>query len=192
MSNLKPDIVMGSVTQLNPEAIREDFPGIKAIAFDLDKTLTGQHDPAIPDEHLETIQVLSDAQFNIGIISNARSFVRAGRVHQIKGQIGRAIRSEVFVVTSLELNGVSKPSSEPFEMMAIKMSMQPWQIGYVGDQLFKDILGARRANYGLSVLVAPFGEGDNPGVKYLQRPIESIARLGMGLPFRTKKFGNKV
>ncbi len=189
MSNLRPNIVVGSVTQLNPEVLIEKHPGVIGIAFDMDKTLTGQHDLTIPDAHLETLQALSEANYELGIISNARDVARTGRVRQIADYASKAIGRELHVVTSVELHGVSKPATLPFTTMSRKMRLDPSQTGYVGDQLFKDILGANRSNYGLSILVTPFGEGDNPGVKYLQRPVESLARVGLGLPFRTKNFG---
>ena len=191
MSCLRPTFAIGSVVEINPEALREEYPDIGAITFDLDKTLTGQHDSTIPDEHLETLQGLAEAHFELGFISNATSNERARRVHTIARRTGGIVGEEIIVVTSLELGGTRKPSGEPFELMARKMSRRPHQLGYVGDQIFKDILGANRAGYGLSVLVAPFGEGDDPRVKYLQRPVEALARLGMGLPFRAKSFGKQ-
>lgn len=62
---------------------------------------------------------------------------------------------------------------------------------HIGDQLLKDIWGANRAGYAGSVLVAPYGEGDDPAVKYLQRPFEATVRPFVGLPFRPKNFGKK-
>ena len=51
----------------------------------------------------------------------------------------------------------------------------------VGDQLFKDVLSARRA--GVRALLVPrLGPSDHNGVRYLQRPVERVLRPLLGLP----------
>lgn len=47
---------------------------------------------------------------------------------------------------------------------------------------FKDVLGANRSEYGTSVLVAPYGNGDDRLVRYLQRPLEAAIRPAIGSP----------
>ena len=81
-----------------------------------------------------------------------------------------------------------KPNRALFDNTAAELGIAAARICHGGGQILKDIYGAHRAGYGGTVLVAPYGEGDHPGVRYLQRPLEALLRPALGLPFLTRDF----
>lgn len=85
--------------------------------------------------------------------------------------------------------GKKKPFKPVFKIMSEVMSIPPQNLCYVGDQLLKDVFGANRSGFGGSILVSPYGKGDDPRVKYLQRPLEALIRPVIGLSFLSKNFG---
>jgi len=188
MSDLKPTLCIGSVAELQPDLLLGQVPGLSAITFDLDKTLTGQHEWSIPYVNIEALIAIDALGLRIGIISNANSRSRTSRVHILADTASGYLDEPIEVVTSLEVGGKKKPLRQPFDKMAEKLAIRNNEMCHVGDQLLKDVLGANRADCGGSVLVRPFGRGDDPRVKYLQRPIEAAIRPLLGLPFLVKNF----
>ncbi|MCL2451850.1 HAD hydrolase-like protein [Candidatus Saccharibacteria bacterium] len=73
--------------------------------------------------------------------------------------------------------GHSKPWPDIFTIAAQMSNVDPAYAAAIGDQLLKDIDGAKRAGYQLAIETAPFGK-EHPGVHYLQRPFEALRRLG--------------
>jgi HAD superfamily phosphatase (TIGR01668 family) len=191
MIELAPTLCLPSVAYLQPEMLLNEMPNIKAVTFDLDKTLTGQHELIVPDEHVEALARLNEADLLLGIISNAPDLFRTTRARTIASDISERIGADIKVVTSYMVDGEKKPYRTPYDRMSKELMVPNGKICYVGDQLFKDILGATNAGYAGSVLVQPYGGGDDPRVKYLQRPIEALVRPMLGLPLRTKNFGRQ-
>ncbi len=188
MNNLRPSTFLGSVAEINYFRLLRVFPGLDGVMFDLDKTLVGQYEEEVPEEHMEALILISGLGLRLGIISNAGSEDRTQRVRQVAKDIERAVGDDVPVVTSYMVGGKVKPFRPVFDAMASKVGIKNSRLCYVGDQLLKDVLGANRAGYGGSILVAPYGSGDDPGVRYLQRPIEAAIRRSMGLPLFYRNF----
>lgn len=186
---LRPTLCLDSVVSLTPDLLRETVPDAAGVAFDLDKTLAGQHELGLTNEHMEALANLSEARFALGIISNAASQVRTNRVRVFANDIGETLCTKIAVVTSHMVAGKKKPLRPVFDRMSTELGIENRCLIYVGDQLLKDVLGANRAGYGGSVLVAPYGSGDDPRVRFLQRPIEAALRPLVGMPFWTKNFG---
>ncbi len=61
-----------------------------------------------------------------------------------------------FVVDSFNL-GIAKPNPAIFEVACDQLELPLDQVGYVGDSLFHDVLGARKAGLGVAWLVDPLG-----------------------------------
>jgi HAD superfamily phosphatase (TIGR01668 family) len=188
MSNLRPTISVASVTEITPSVLSEVLPHVGGVVFDLDKTLVGQHEENIPQRHLDALLALRSAGLALGIISNASSETRTHRVQMMASSIGDVIGTQLTVVTSRMVGGKKKPLRPVFDQLSSNIGIANNRLCYVGDQLLKDILGANRAEYAGTVLVAPYGHGDDPRVKYLQRPIEALIRPLVGVPLFTKNF----
>ena len=186
---LRPTQCLASVAELNLQRLASEVPSLNGITWDLDKTLVGQHESVVPEAHLEVMQMISKYGYKQGIISNAGSHERTDRVNTIAKNIGHAIGSKIYVVTSLMVGGKRKPLRPPYDEMSRLMDVPNKHLCHIGDQLLKDIFGANRSGYAGSVLVAPYGEGDDLGVKYLQRPLEAAIRPFLGLPLLSKNLG---
>lgn len=194
MSNLRPSHCVASVALLNPidsEHFRDVFAQFDGVTWDLDKTLVGQHEDTLPPAHSEVMLALNALGKRQGLISNASSEHRTSRVLRIADGLSNLLGREIAVVTSRMVGGKKKPLRPAFDKMANNLGLENEQLCHVGDQLLKDVLGANRAGYGGSVLVAPYGLGDDPGVKYLQRPVEALLRPALGLPLLSKDFSKK-
>jgi putative hydrolase of the HAD superfamily len=103
--------------------------------------------PEVPD----TLARLKSAGYRLGVISNVVSL----------GQVPRNLRAygldhffEV-VVTSSSF-GYRKPSPRIFWEATRQLDLPPAACAYVGDTLSRDVAGARRAGYGLSIQIKSF------------------------------------
>jgi len=162
--------------------------GFKALSLDVDKTFMGQHRTELTTEMQEKFIELDESNLRIALTSNAPKQHRHERVADIGMRIGRLIHSEVVISTSFKLSAPGKPHRALFDNAEAELGVPREYICHVGDQILKDVYGANKAGYGRTVLVAPYGEGDHLGVKYVQRPLEAIIRPTIGLPFLTKNF----
>lgn len=191
MIKLRPSYHVGSIVELSPTTIRQKYPNLEGFGWDLDGILIGYDELIVPNNHVAKLKEFTECGFEQGILCNASSPKRARRVKEIAEHISERIDYDLVVVTS-SMDGVSKkPSITGFNELAAKLSVHGSNMGFGGDQLFKDILGANRAEYGLTVLVAPFGEGDDWRVRYLQRPAEAVVRLALRLPFNPEDFSER-
>ena len=188
MSNLRPLETVRSVAEICIEDLIVEVPLLAAIAFDLDKTLVGQHETEIPDQHIEALIMMSGLGLHLGLISNAASQQRTERVLGFAETITSLTGRKTVAVTSRMVGGKKKPLTPVFNQFSAETGIDKHRIIYVGDQLFKDVLGANRAGYAGGILVAPYGQGDDPRVKYLQRPLEALVRPLVGAPLSTKHF----
>ena len=153
-----PRGVYPSVTQIRPEALAAR--GIRLVLADLDNTLVryGPGDPA--PEVLAWREGLRTAGVELFLLSNSRKPDRPGRY---------AKRLDIPY-----LGHAGKPRTAGFEQAMARMGRTAGQTAMVGDQIFTDILGARRMGI-LALLVEPIQLAGNPG-RYL--------RYGAEWPFR--------
>jgi len=185
---IRPTITVRSVADIDPEQFLKEYPEVKGISWDLDKTLTGQYDDEIPHDNLEIIRAFDELGVIQGIVSNAQSVARTRRVYRIAEKCHGV---QMHVMTSMMADGRRKPRTPVFHGIAEQMGVSGRNIAHVGDQLLKDIVGANLAGFAVSVLVAPYGTGDVWGVRYVQRPIEVVLRPFVGAPLLTQNFGDK-
>lgn len=188
MVNLRPTYYVKSVAEMNPSEYLQYMPGLQGMAFDLDKTLVGQHEETLPSSHIDTLAAIGELGLRVGLISNAASAERTERVKAMADYMSEIVGSEVVAVTSRMVSGKKKPLRPVFDEFSRRSEILNEHLLFVGDQIFKDILGANRAGYAGTVLVAPYGHGDDWRVKFFQRPVEAAIRPLLGVPFLTKNF----
>lgn len=156
--SLIPDRVYGSIFDIRPEALRAR--GITLLLADLDNTLAkyGQKEP---DGRVTAWRdALAAAGVELFLLSNSRKPGRARRFAQALG---------------IPYQGHSgKPGTGGYLRAMERMGRTPEQTAMVGDQIFTDILGARRAGV-LAILVEPIELKGNPG-RYLRYAVETPFR----------------
>jgi predicted HAD superfamily phosphohydrolase YqeG len=160
------------------------------ISCDLDGSIIGQNDERISDPYLEKFEELAadERVTGFGVLSNAGAD-RNQRAHSIADQVAEATSGPVITITSHEV-GHLKPHRAMWRSLSSAAGVEVDNICHIGDQLPKDVWGGNYAGCGATVLVPPFRvTGEHPGTHYAQRPAEAVARLLLGLPFRTANFG---
>ena len=124
-----PDAVFGSLTDITPEFLRAR--GVRDVLVDLDNTLGVRH-PSTPTPEAEAwIECLRGNGFRVVVLSNARNPARAAAFCELLGlpHIARA----------------GKPRRGGFLQAARALNRAPGELVMVGDQIFTDMLGARRS-----------------------------------------------
>lgn len=156
--SLLADRVFPSVQAISPRWLAQE--GITLLLADLDNTLSAYGVPE-PDEPVRAWErALREAGVTLFILSNNRKPERARRYAQSLGvpYIGHA--------------GKPKPGS--FHRAMEQMGVGPGQTAIVGDQIFTDILGAKRTGV-LALMVEPIQLAGNPG-RYLRYAVEEPFR----------------
>ena len=157
--SLLPHRVYPSVCDIDPADLAR--AGITLVLADLDNTLA-KYGQAEPDRPVRAWRdALAQAGIALFLLSNSRKPGRAGRFAQALDipYLGRA----------------GKPGRRGFLAAMAQMGAGPAHTAMVGDQIFTDILGARRAGI-TALLVEPIELAGNPG-RYLRYAIETPFRL---------------
>lgn len=156
--SLVPDRVYQSVCDISPQALARQ--GITLLLADLDNTLA-RYRQREPDQAVRAWkEALALQGVSLFLLSNSRKPGRAAQFAQALGipYVGRA----------------GKPGRRGFERAMEQAGVSPSQTAMVGDQIFTDILGARRAGV-LAFLVEPIELAGNPG-RYLRYAVETPFR----------------
>lgn len=133
---LIPCVYQKNVFEIDYQALKD--MGIKCLLFDLDNTIVPYNEKH-PD--CRTMNLMSDLsrEFHTIIMSNNG----AARVKSI---------GEEFGIESMPNS--QKPLSANYNKVLGKYGYQPYEVAFIGDQLFTDILGANRVGL-VSILVDP-------------------------------------
>ena len=99
----------------------------------------------------ETIRELHEMGIRQGIVSN---IISTSFVPHIVRELGIAEYMECIVMSSV--TGIRKPDRRNFDIAMEQMGVLPSETGYVGDQIARDVIGARNAGMGLVIRL------DNP------------------------------
>lgn len=191
VSQFKPTAVVADITGISAEWLQSR--GVTAVGFDLDRTIIGHFDEEVPEEFLNHLRMLHKASFKVIIISNVHTPPRQERFRRIINNIVASGISNLISVTPADVGGKGKPSSAPFIFAAKLSNSKQSEMAYVGDQLLKDSYGAARAGYKTTVLVHPYGKGDNLAVRFLQRPtIDLFFKLYHHLPILKKSYTKAI
>jgi len=148
---LQPDERVASVHEVTPRWLAER--GLDGLLVDLDDTLLPAAAERVDESVYAWFHGLREAGVRLAILSNGE----AGRVRAV---------SEAAGVPALALAG--KPFGRAFKRGLRLIDLPAHRTAMVGDQLFTDVLGAKRA--GLSaVLVTPLSPGKLPHTRLARR-----------------------
>ena len=156
--SLIPDRVYQSIYDIDPAALRQ--AGVTLLLADLDNTLAKYGQPE-PDQALRDWKTaLEAAGVELYLLSNSRKPTRASHFAQ---------------ALDIPYQGHSgKPGTAGYFRAMERMGRKPEQTAMVGDQIFTDILGARRAGI-KAFMVEPIQLRGNPG-RYLRYAVEEPFR----------------
>jgi len=150
---LEPTILRHRLYQISPGLLQS--MGVKAIALDVDNTLTLHNSQVVPPEVQAYLQQLQGMGFRLFIISNNSR----ARVAPFAGRLGLE-----FVCSA------AKPLTFGLRRACRRFGVERGQLLLVGDQLFTDILAARL--FGCpSALVTPF-QLEQHGFLHFKRLLE--------------------
>lgn len=164
--SLIPDWVCPSIFHVEPKWLA--WKGITLLLADLDNTLA-KYSQSEPTSQVRAWKDgLKAAGVELFLLSNSRKPTRAKAYAQALGipYLGHA----------------GKPKTGGFEQAMAQMGRTAAQTAMVGDQIFTDILGAKRAGV-LAIMVEPIELAGNPG-RYVRYAVEQPFRL---LGKRSKK-----
>ena len=181
---IRPDHVIDAVAHLTVDALRSRAPGVTVLCFDIDGTLTDYHAPTVPAPVTDHLRGLADAGYQTFVVSNCYG----ERVHEVHRLFAPHVTG---VITPEDLVDRATPDATPRRhgkpapdmvlAAANRAGAAPREVLMVGDQMFKDVLAARRAG-ARALLVPRLGPSDHAGVRFLQRPLERVLRPVLGLP----------
>ncbi|MCI8594061.1 MAG: YqeG family HAD IIIA-type phosphatase [Oscillospiraceae bacterium] len=157
--SLLPDYCCGSIYEVAPEKLRA--LGVTLLLADLDNTLVS-YDEALPSERLRAyVKELQQTGVDLFLLSNSRKPVRPKRF------------AEALDIPYLGHAG--KPKTGGYKTAMERMNRTAAETMMVGDQVFTDVLGAKRAGVRV-ILLRPIRLAGNPG-RYLRYGVEMPMRL---------------
>ena len=157
LSFICPDKCVDKVTDVSLTELSEN--GIRVIFVDLDNTLTALGSSKVSEPVRQWIERAKELGFQVVIVSNAGLRKRVSQVADALGIVGIA--------------AAGKPRRFVFRRYLEWKGLKPSQAVMIGDQLFTDILGAKRAGM-KAILVEPLTERRFITGR-IQRPLELLA-----------------
>ena len=155
LKNFYADAYFNNITDISPDYLKSK--GIKGIILDIDNTLIG-HNVPMPDEKILThLRYLESAGLKLCVVSNNKY----ERVKSFSEKIGVAY----FVHDAL------KPRARGYNLASQEMGLKMESIAAVGDQIFTDVWGARRAGC-FAILTKPLHKGGEGFLIAIKRILE--------------------
>ena len=140
--NFYADAYFENITHVPPSYLKEK--GIRGIILDIDNTLIG-HDVPIPDEKvLSHLRLFESEGLKLCVVSN-NSY---DRVRNFSEKIG----------VSYFVHKALKPRAYGYDLASAEMELPKSEIAAIGDQIFTDVWGARRAGC-FAILTKPLHKG---------------------------------
>ena len=99
----------------------------------------------------ETLEALQQRGYRLGVISNTASLYSVFDVLERYG-----IRDYFSDVTLSSVTGYRKPNPGIFKIALRQMQARPEQCAYVGDTLSRDVIGAKRLQFGAAIQIRSF------------------------------------
>ncbi|HZJ10868.1 MAG TPA: YqeG family HAD IIIA-type phosphatase [Trueperaceae bacterium] len=150
--SLRPDLRVDSLAEVTPALLAS--LGVSSVFVDLDDTLIASDSDVPAAGSLGWLASLSAGGLAVVILSNGRH----DRVARLAEQAG---------VPGLALAG--KPFARAFRRARRLLGeVDPAAIAMVGDQLFTDVIGAKRAGM-VTILVRPLTKGKLPHTRIARR-----------------------
>ena len=170
LEKLAPEFRFASLTDIETEWLKEHQ--FEALVLDIDNTLLARDCTRIPADHLFWLQNLRRAGIDLVLVSNNGG----PRVEELQVQL-----KEHDVPLPI-LTWAGKPLKPAFLRACALLNHSPSSMGgpapgilVVGDQLFTDVLGARRSGI-LALMVEPKGGARGPWQKVLHALQEPFKR----------------
>jgi uncharacterized protein len=157
---LMPDLRIQSVIELTPQLLRQQ--GVSGLLVDLDDTLVASHSQTISAEYRSWLESLKAADIALLLLSNGHP----KRVSYWSKELG---------IEALAL--VGKPFGFAYHRGLKRLGKPAGQTAMVGDQLFTDILGAKRMGI-KSILVNPLSLGGLPHTRFARKLERMILKGG--------------
>lgn len=152
--NVYPDLYLNSVIDINAMLLKKNK--LEALILDVDNTLIDYYKNLI-DGAEDWCENLKSEGIKCIILSNSN---KKEKVETVAKKLG--IKYIMFA---------KKPLKSGFKRALEKLEMKPEQVAVVGDQIFTDVVGAKRMKM-FSILVKQVGEKDIFITK-VKRPIEN-------------------
>ncbi|MEM4414323.1 MAG: YqeG family HAD IIIA-type phosphatase [Candidatus Caldarchaeum sp.] len=157
ISALRPDEIARSIYEIDYERLWR--AGYRALIFDIDNTLGEWGCRALPESVLNLLRTLQAHGFAVGFLSNDGGEDRP----RLKAQLG------AWPV----LWRAAKPRTRNYREIVAVLKSTSAQTVMIGDQLFTDIWGAKRAGL-YAILVAPVSPQTDSVWAKLRRPLERL------------------
>ena len=152
--NVYPSLYLDSVKNINPMLLKKN--NIKGLILDVDNTLIDYYRNLVVGAE-KWCEELKNEGIKCIILSNSN---KRSKVEEVAEKLN--IDYIMFA---------KKPLKSGFKRALSKLELKPEEVAVVGDQLFTDVIGAKRMNM-FSILVKQVGEKDIFITK-LKRPIEN-------------------
>ena len=152
--NVYPSLYLDSVKNINPTLLKKN--NIKGLILDVDNTLIDYYRNLVEGAE-KWCEELKNEGIKCIILSNSN---KKRKVEEVAEKLN--IDYIMFA---------KKPLKSGFKRALSKLELKPEEVAVVGDQLFTDVIGAKRMNM-FSILVKQVGEKDIFITK-LKRPIEN-------------------
>jgi HAD superfamily phosphatase (TIGR01668 family) len=158
----KPDFELDHVKDITPDLLRE--AGIRGLLVDVDNTIAPWRQAVEPDI-CEWLTGIQDAGIPISILSNNR---HPTRVKLMAEELGLQCIARA-----------GKPRRRGYEKGRELMNLEKHEIAIVGDQIFTDIVGGKRAGI-RTILVTPLPGGELPALRVLRFLERVVGRKSTG------------
>lgn len=155
LKNFYADAFFNNINDVSPDYLKEK--GIEGIILDIDNTLIG-HNVPIPDEKtMKHLRLFEASGLKLCVVSN-------NKFERVKG-FSEKIGVEFFVHEAL------KPKFYGYRCASEKMGLPMEKIAAIGDQVFTDVWGAKRAGC-FAILTKPLHNGGEGFFIALKRILE--------------------
>lgn len=141
---LTPDAVFRNITDISPDFLEELC--IKGLILDVDNTIAKYSESVPGDDIRGWCEKVKAKEIKLFILSNSK---RPDRVRRMSEAIGAPF-----------IYRAGKPSRRGFMETEKKLGLRGSEIAVVGDQIFTDVLGAKRAGM-RAFIVYPLGMDEN-------------------------------
>ena len=156
LNSFTPHLFLDSIFDLPLDKLKES--GITLFIFDLDNTIVPWKSMELEPETVAWFRELLRLKFKACLLSNNSQ----ERVEKIANHL------EIPFVCN-----AAKPFSHGFKQVFAMLKLRPQQTAVVGDQLFTDVWGGRRAGC-YTVLVKPNSQQDFWGTRNISRRLERL------------------
>lgn len=157
LNSLRPDEICSSVEAIDYDGLWR--AGFRALIFDIDNTLGEWGCNAIPERVHALLQRLDARGFALGFLSN-------------DGGSNRPVLKEQLSSWAIVWRA-KKPRTRGYEHILKLLRSVKAQTAMIGDQLFTDVWGAKRAGL-YAILVAPVSPASDSLWAKLRRPLERV------------------